>query len=181
MKVVIPVGSLETGGGCKILVEIANALHARGHETEIILPYWSPVNYNVQCKLTKVPVPKVSKEYIPDGDVILPNFYTTFAPAYEAWPEKCVRLCQGFEPLWVQDADYAVWTYTRDVPVVSVSHWLDEQLYNYTHKRSAAIVNLGLDPDLYNPGSKQEKRNDENKKKVILYIARDPKLGYRLK
>jgi glycosyltransferase involved in cell wall biosynthesis len=176
MKVVIPAMSLETGGGCKILVEIANALHASGHDTEMVVPSWSPIVYDVKCKLTKVP--KLEKDNIPYGDIVLANFYSTFKPAYEAWPNQCVRLCQGFEPLWVKDKDYALWTYSHDIPIISVSHWLDDQIFQHTNKRSAAIVNLGLDPNIFYPGSNH---NNDNKRKVILYIARDPKLGYQLK
>jgi glycosyltransferase involved in cell wall biosynthesis len=177
MKVVIPVGSLETGGGCKILVDIANALVDKGHDTEIVIPQGAPIVYSVRCKITRVP--SLSKEYIPQGDIVLPNFYTTFRAAYDAWPEQCVRLCQGFEPYWVKDVEYAKWTYTRNVPVISVSKWLDEQIYKLTGRRGK-VVSLGVNPAVFYPG-KPRKGLRMDKRKIILYIARDPKLGYQLK
>ncbi|MFC5468837.1 glycosyltransferase family 4 protein [Cohnella suwonensis] len=169
---------METAGGCKSLVEIANTMHARGHETEFVIPYSSPVAYEVNCKVTRIPVPVLSKEYIPYGDIVLTNFYATFQPAYEAWPDQCVRFCQGFEPLWVKDKDFAVWTYSNDVPVISSSRWLDNQLFLYTGRRSTAIVPLGMSPYVFHPAEHPRPGHAE---KVILYIARDPKLGYQLK
>ncbi|MDR6224335.1 glycosyltransferase family 4 protein [Desmospora profundinema] len=241
MKVVIPMSSLETGGGCRVLADIANALVARGHETEIILPQWSPIAYPVNAKVIRVPALK--KDNIPYGDIVLANFYTTFQPAYEAWPKQCVRLCQGFEPDWLkgENREWALWTYKQKVPVISVSHWLDSRIHQLAGIRST-VVNLGVDPQVFQAGtgrqspvqpaaaSSQDKpafpslikawlrrsgfggknlwnhkqRKDSpwseeghspqmfrtgigqrqpvsHRTKVILYIARDPKVGYALK
>jgi glycosyltransferase involved in cell wall biosynthesis len=176
MKVVIPVGSLETGGGCKVLVDIANALHDKGHDTEIVIRDRAPIVYDIKCKVTRVP--ELKKENIPYGDIVLPNFYTTFLPAFEAWPEQCVRLCQGFEPYWVPNPDFAIWTYNQNVPIISVSHWLDDQIFNHVGKRGR-VVNLGIEPDIFNLGTSKEPKRE--RRKIILYIARDPKKGYALK
>lgn len=179
MKVVIPVSSMETGGGCRILAEIANALVSRGYETEMVLPDWSPVAYRVDAPIRRVPVLK--KENIPYGDIVLPNFYVTFQPAFAAWPNQCVRLCQGFEPAWLKGAerDFALLTYRKEVPVVSMSQWLDDQVYRYTGQRSV-VVNEGVDPQHFHPGRKEDPPSPK-RAKVILYIARDPKAGYELK
>lgn len=176
MKVVIPVGDLHIGGGCKVLVDIANALKARGHETEIVMPETGTVKYDVHCKLTIIP--ELSKEYIPYGDIILPNFYTTVPPAFEAWPNQTVRLSLGFEPYWVPDRDGALSTYQYDIPIISISNWLDEQIFNHVNKRSK-VINLGIDPDIFYPKT-EPKEFDRNTPKVILYIARDPG-DYQLK
>lgn len=176
MKVVIPVGDLHIGGGCKVLVEIANALQDRGHETEIVMPQTGTVKYDVRCKLTLIP--KLSKEFIPYGDIILPNFYTTVRPAVEAWPKQTVRLSLGFEPYWVPDKIEALNTYQYDIPIISISHWLDDQIFSHVNKRSE-VINLGIDPKVFYPGT-EPKIYDRNKPKVILYIAREPE-GYQLK
>jgi glycosyltransferase involved in cell wall biosynthesis len=177
MKVVIPVGALHVGGGCKVLAEVANALAARGHDTEVVIPQNAAVEYEVRCKLTRVP--SLSKEHIPYGDIVLPNFYTTFKPAYEAWPKQCVRFSLGFEPYWVPDPDYAIWTYAQGVPTISISHWLNEQIFNHVGQRGH-VVNLGIDPTIFRPPA-QRKRLYRNNRKVILYIARNPNSGYKLK
>ncbi|PTM58849.1 glycosyltransferase family 4 protein [Desmospora activa] len=179
MKIVIPVGSLETGGGCRVLADIANALVAKGYETEIVLPHWSPVAYPIDAKITRVPFLK--KDNIPYGDIVLPNFYITFQPAFAAWPKQCIRLCQGFEPDWLtgENRTVALWTYQQRVPVISVSHWLDKRIQAHVGQRST-VVNLGIDPHVFNPGAGQEDIKSHHPK-VILYIARDPKVGYALK
>jgi glycosyltransferase involved in cell wall biosynthesis len=177
MKVVIPVGALHIGGGCKVLAEVANALAARGHETEIVIPEGAVVEYDVYCKLTRIP--SLSKEHIPYGDIVLPNFYTTFKPAYEAWPEQCVRLSLGFEPYWVPDKDFAIWTYAQGVPTISISHWLDDQIYNHVGQRGL-VINLGVDPGVFHPAVKKHPLYKDGRK-VILYIARNPNSAYKLK
>jgi glycosyltransferase involved in cell wall biosynthesis len=178
MKVVIPVGSLETGGGCRTLVDIANALVARGHHAEIVIPRGMPIKYDIRAKITTVP--QLSKEFIPHGDIVLTNYYITFMPAFQAWPEQCVRLCQGFEPYWVPDKDYAIWTYAQKVPIISISHWLDQQISNHVNMHSSAVVNLGVDRSIFHPAAPNRVKSSR-RKRVILYIARDPKLGYAVK
>jgi glycosyltransferase involved in cell wall biosynthesis len=178
MKVVIPMSSVQTGGGSKILAEIANALVERGHPTEVVVPKWSPIDYPLTCKVTRVQ--EITKDNIPYGDIVLANFYRGFQQAYEAWPKQCVRLCQGFEPLWVEDKNLALSTYKAEVPIISVSHWLDEQINKHIGKRSEAVVQLGVDRNVFRPLPNQNS-NRKNRPKVILYIARDPKRGYKLK
>jgi glycosyltransferase involved in cell wall biosynthesis len=177
MKIIIPVGALHVGGGCKVLVETANALAAKGHDTEIVIPENAEVAYDVHCKLTRVP--SLSKEYIPYGDIVLPNFYTTFLPAYEAWPKQCVRFSLGFEPYWVPDKEAALWTYSQDVPVISISNWLNDQIYKHTGK-NGKVVNLGVDADIFHPPVKKP-RVYKDGRKVIMYIARNPNSAYKLK
>ncbi|NRD76719.1 glycosyltransferase family 4 protein [Bacillus sp. BRMEA1] len=169
MKVVIPVGDLHVGGGCKVLVDIANTLKARGHETEIVMPQTGTVKYDVHTKLTLIP--ELSKEHIPYGDIILTNFYTTVAPAVEAWPKQTVRLSLGFEPYWVPDKAEAIHSYQHDMPIISISHWLDEQIFQHVNKRSK-VINLGIDHTVFHPGS-ETKEFDSILPKVILYIGRD--------
>lgn len=174
MKVVIPVGALHIGGGCRVLAEVANALASAGHDTEVVIPEGMPIEYALHCKITKVP--SLAKEYIPFGDIVLPNFYTTFQGPFAAWPKQCVRLSLGFEPLWVPDAEYAIWTYQQGVPTISISHWLDDQIFMHSHQRGS-VVNLGIDRAVFHPKGQKMQRS----RKIILYLARDPQAGYELK
>jgi glycosyltransferase involved in cell wall biosynthesis len=170
LKVVIPIVALHVGGGCRALADIANALVKRGHQVEMVVKQGMPVAYKLNCKVTRVPA--FTKENIPYGDIVLLNYYyETFLPAFQAWPAQCVRLCQGFEPYWVPDQDFALWTYQQDIPIISISSWLDEQIYHHVGKRGK-IVNLGVDNRVFHPAPRKRKAN---KKTVILYIARDPK------
>lgn len=174
MKIVIPVGALHIGGGCRVLADTANALHRRGHDVTIVIPEEAPIEYKLDCAVVKVPA--LQSAYIPYGDIVLANFYTTFQPAFEAWPLQCVRLSLGFEPLWAHDVDYAISTYTQGVPVISISHWLDDQIYQVSGQRSH-VVNLGIERKIFHPKGKKGK----HRRKIILYIARDPAAGYALK
>lgn len=178
MKIIIPVADLHIGGGCKVLVDIAGALTDRGHDVEIVIPQSGTVKYKIPCKLTVVPT--LEKSYIPYGDIILPNFYTTFSPAFEAWPDQVVRLSLGFEPLWVPKRELALWTYAQDVPIISISSWLDQQIYNHVGRRST-IVSLGVDPRVFYAKQGSERKSSADKPSIIMYIARDPKAGYGLK
>jgi glycosyltransferase involved in cell wall biosynthesis len=175
MKVVIPVEELHIGGGCKVIVDLSDTLTMRGHEVEIVILESGVVQYPISCKLTRVY--GLLKETIPYGDIILPNFYTTFAPAFEAWPAQCVRLSLGFEPYWVADREKALWTYKQQIPIISISRWLDHQIYEHAGMRST-IVSLGVDPAVFYPTPKSI---EANQPKIILYIARDPEEGYKLK
>ncbi|MCZ8513591.1 glycosyltransferase family 4 protein [Paenibacillus filicis] len=177
MRVVIPVGALHLGGGCKNLADVANALHTRGHDTEVLVPEGMPVVYDVHCKLTRIP--SLDPSYIPYGDIVLANFYTTFKACYEAWPRHCVRFSQAYEPHWVPDKEFALWTYAHGVPIVSLSHWLDDQIFNDVGQRTF-VLNPGIDPQIFYP-SPVRKRLDKDKRKIILYLARDPDSGYELK
>src|SRR5690606_27650727 len=123
-------------------------------------------------------IPRLEPHYIPYGDVVLPNFYTTFLPAYYAWPQQTVRLSLGFEPYWVPDKATALWTYRRGVPIISLSRWLDEQIFQHVGQRST-VVNPGVDPATFQPRALN--KFDHNRTKIILYIARDPAYGYAMK
>jgi glycosyltransferase involved in cell wall biosynthesis len=177
MKVIIPVGALHLGGGCKNLADLANALHARGHDTEVLVPEIEPVVYDIHCKLTRIP--SLHPSYIPYGDIVVANFYTTFKACYEAWPLQCVRFSQAYEPSWVPDRDFAIWTYSHGVPVITLSHWLDEQIYRDVGQRTF-VLNPGVDPQVFYP-SPIPKTLNSDRRKIILYLARDPNSGYEIK
>lgn len=175
MKVIIPAIALGLTGGSKSLANIANALVSRGHQVEVVVVKGMPVHYPLHgCKVTVVP--QFKKEWIPKGDLILTNFYKTFKPCFEAWPRQCVRLCQGFEPDWVQDRNFALWTYRRGVPTISISKWLDNKLFQATRKRGL-VVPLGVNRTIFHPRPGGQKKSAI---KRILYIAREPK-GYHMK
>ncbi|MFC7372367.1 glycosyltransferase family 4 protein [Fictibacillus iocasae] len=177
MKIVIPIQSLEVGGGCKFLADIANALHMRGHDVTVVISEWAPIKYALRCKVVRVK--KLSAETIPFGDVVLPNFYVTFDAAYQAWPSQCIRLCQGFEPSWLEDKTAALSTYQNDVPVICISHYLNRQV-KAVNGRDNFVVNYGVDPQIFNPYGPSTKKLNSGIPS-IMYIGRDPSLGYAVK
>jgi len=174
MKVVIPVADLHTGGGCKVLADVSNALVRKGHKVEMVIPVSGRIEYELHCKVKRVPVLK--RRNIPYGDIVLPNFYTTFRPAFDAWPQKCVRFSLGYEPYWVPQKEEAIWSYSQGVPIITISNWLDEQIYQEVGQRST-VINLGVNPHVFFSNEPKTKNNP----KIIMYIARNPNSGYKLK
>lgn len=82
MKIIIPVLSLETGGGARFLYELANGLADRGHNVEIVIPQSAVIVWPLRAKVRRVP--ELAADFLPPGDFILPNFYPTVMPAWQA-------------------------------------------------------------------------------------------------
>lgn len=178
MKIVIPVEGFFQSGGCKILADIANGFVDRGHETIVVMPQNTMELYPIRAK--KLYVPSLSSEWIPDGDAIITNYYTTFAPAFTAHPTKCIRYCQGYEPDWLKgkDREKAIYSYQHPIPTISISHFLRKKIYADTRQHSD-VLNLGIEPEIFHPNLTI--RNRRKFKKVIMYIAREPKNGLEIK
>lgn len=175
MKIVIPVASLHLGGGCKILAETANRLHQLGHDVIVSIPDGKPIDFDLECKVVRIP--ELDAAYIPDGDVILPNYYTTVIPSFTAYPTKCMRLSLGYEPMWSNDKEGTLKTYALPIPIFSISQWHHDLILKETEKHSE-IINPGIDHSIFKP---KEENNTSNKTKKILFIARDPNLNYGFK
>lgn len=177
MKVVIPVINLNISGGCKVLAQLANGLVRAHHKVELVIPYDAHIHYPLLCKITRVP--KISKKYIPKGDIVLANYYKTFHACYEAWPKQCVRYSMGYEPYYVPDRNYAISTYQKKVPTVTISRWLQKILWKEIGQ-SSTVIPPGLDLSVYYPQTNLSKPTSNEKK--ILYVARHPKVlikGYK--
>ncbi|SDX55865.1 Glycosyl transferases group 1 [Marininema mesophilum] len=168
MKVVIPTVGLPLDGGTMNLINIALALIAKKHQVEILVGK-EPIRYPLHgCKITRIP--SLQKQFIPKGDIILTNYYKTFKPCFEAWPQQCVRLCQGFEPDWVKDRSFAIWTYKQNVPVISISNYLDNKVFQISGRRGI-VLPLGIDHKIFHPRSMIKKQRIV---KRIMYLARAP-------
>ncbi|SFX49068.1 Glycosyl transferases group 1 [Thermoactinomyces sp. DSM 45891] len=168
MKVVIPVINLSIGGGCKVLAQLAHGLVQANHEVEIVIPHNAPIHYPLTCKVTRVP--EISSKYIPSGDIILANYYKTFEAIYEAWPQQCVRYTMGYEPHYVPDKEYAISLYQKKVPTITISSWLQKNLWT-DNAQISTVISPGLDLDIYKPRENFIRPNGVRK---ILYIARNP-------
>jgi glycosyltransferase involved in cell wall biosynthesis len=161
LRVIIPIYDLHKGGGQKALSLIANALTEAGHNVVVVMPQSAQptMHYPVQATITLVPA--IEAPYLPCGDLILPNLYLNFPPAFQACPKQCVRLSFGFEPHLVDDP-LALWTYQQGVPVISNSHWVDQQIVATTGRQSRVVHN-GIDPAIFHP-----------KKDPIPYLPQQP-------
>jgi glycosyltransferase involved in cell wall biosynthesis len=175
MRIVIPVASLHLGGGCKLLAETANRLHQRGHKVIVSIPEGKPIDFDLKCEVVRMPT--LDASFIPDGDVILPNYYTTVMPSFTAFPTKCMRLSLGYEPMWSNDKEGTLKTYALPIPIFSISQWHHDLILKETEKHSM-VINPGIDHSIFKPN---EKNHTSNKTKKILFLARDPNLNYGFK
>lgn len=175
MKIVIPVLSLETGG-TRFIYQLANEIAARGHEVEIVVPENAVVSWPLHTKLTRVK--ELTPQSIPGCDFILPNFWPTVFPAWESGKGQVVRLSLGFEPLWVREKEKALATYLIDAPILSISQWHRQIIYQETGKDSTVIPG-GVDTQQFIPGPKLSRY--PGSKPTIGYILRSKEHGYTWK
>lgn len=153
MRILFPMYSLERGGGCRVVAEAANGLVARGHHVTIALPDGAPIAWQLTAGIKTVP--RLSAEFLPPADVVIPTFYTT-VPVAVATGRPIIRFSLGFEPLWVPDPAVALSGYSLPRPIITISKWLQELILNRTGRRSHQ-VNPGVDRAVFYPrGNKGE-------------------------
>ncbi|MBX6377400.1 MAG: glycosyltransferase family 4 protein [Clostridia bacterium] len=170
-KIVLPMMALDRGGS-RYHVEIARGLQAMGHEVEVTVVQGWPVHGKVPGKLTVIPA--MAPEFIPRGDVVLPNFWPTVEAAYRSQDAVFIRLCRGFEPLWVPEKKEALATYRLPIPLVTSSRHLRDLVQEWTG-RSSVVVPPGVDGAVFRPG---RKRSQDTGRPSLFYVARDVGSGY---
>lgn len=175
MKIVFPVLSLETGGGARFIYHLANALVDKGHDVEVVMPEKGVQVWPLHARLRRVK--ELTSTSIPSADFILPNFYLTVKPAWESQKGRVVRLSLGYEPLWVPDSETAKQTYLIGAPIMSISQWHRQVLFQETGLDST-VISAGVDTSTFHPYPKQSVQTG---RKNIFYIMRDPASGYTWK
>lgn len=174
MKLVIPVLSLETGG-TRFIYQLANEMAAKGHDVEIVLPQKAAIAWPLRTKITRVK--ELTPETIPSADFILPNFYPTVFPAWEAKKGQVVRLSLGYEPLWVKEKEAALASYLINAPIIAISEWHRQLIWQGTG-RDSAVIPGGADTSVFCPGPK---KSSTTKRLVVAYILRSREHGYTWK
>lgn len=147
MRILFPMHSLERGGGCRVVAEAANGLVDRGHHVTMALPENAPITWHLTAEIHRVP--RLSAEFMPPADVVLPTFYTTL-PIAIATGRPLIRFCLGFEPMWVPDPQNALAGYHIPRPIITISSWLQEILLHRAGKRSHQ-VHPGVDRAAFYP------------------------------
>lgn len=173
MQIVIPALSLHRGGGCRVLIEAANRLTARGHQVTFVLPKVSPIGWPVHSRITRVD--EITAASMPAGDIILTNFWPTVQPAVDSGRGRVARLSAGFEPLWVPNKKEALATYQADIPVIAISHHLRDLIFDATGQESF-IAQPGVDGSLFRPVKPEPKQG-----RKVLFIYRSEAHGYTYK
>lgn len=173
MRVVMPVLSLHRGGGCRVLIEAANQLTARGHEVEVVMLEPEPIAWPLHCKVTRVE--RITAGAIPPGDIILPNFWPTVLPAVASGQGRVVRFSNGFEPLWVANKEEALRTYQMGIPVITLGPYL-RQLIREQTGQDCFIAQPGIDGQTFRPVA--ERRGPGRR---LFFIHRSEAHGYHYK
>lgn len=171
MRVVIPVISLERGGGTRFLQEVGNGLCDRGHDIQYVIVAGKRVEFSLRGKVTFVP--RLVPEYMPVGDLVLPNFYAT---VYASLSGRAMpaRICLSYEPLFVEDKAGAAETYRIPMPIATISGWLQGILAERAGRRSI-VINPGIDHRTFYPIAR------ERLKATVLCIGRPVEQGYGFK
>jgi len=172
MKIVFPVMSLETGGGARYIYQVANGLVDRGHEVTIVMPEQGTLAWPV--KSTVLRVNSLSPSTIPEADFILPNFWPTVMPAWESQKGQVVRLSLGYEALWVPHPKRIKKTYKIGAPIISISNWHRQTLWDNVRVHSE-VIHGGVDTRIFRPAPKLSKATG---RKRIFYILRSKSYGY---
>ena len=127
-------------------------------------------------RIKVIRVRELSPDAIPQGDFIIPNFFTTVMPAWEANKGQVVRLSLGYEPLWITD-DQARQTYLIDAPILAISEWHRLMIKQGTGREST-VIHGGVDSSVFHPYPKPSAMTG---RKTIFYIDRSPSYGYAFK
>lgn len=166
MKIVIPVLSLEQGGGARFLYQLANALVDLGHVVEFVMPYSGALCWPVRAKVTRVK--ELTPAAIPEADVILPNFYRTVLPAWQSQKGRVIRLSLVYEPLCIPDVEVSKATYAIPTPIITISQW-QRQIIRTHLGLDSTVISAGVDSAYFHPSPKL---STQTGRKNIFYIMR---------
>ena len=171
MKVIIPVISLEKGGGTRFLHEIGSGLSDYGHDVQFVIVAGNRVEYAPRTRMTYVA--KLVPEAMPAGDIVLPNFYLT---VYASLSGRAMpaRICLSYEPLFVENPQEAAQTYKIPMPIATISGWLQQTLLSYANRHSI-VINPGIDHAVFHPTPVPRDPN------LVVCIGRAREQGYGFK
>ena len=170
MHVLFPMLGLERGGGCRVIVHLANGLVRRGHRVTVVMHRTGKLEWDLDAEL--VVVPDLTASSLPACDVMVANFWPTVAPAYNSGKGRMVRLSLGYEPLWVPTRELARETYRLPVPLVTVSQWLRRLILEELGVDST-VIPPGIDPAVFHP-----RRMEPDGQLRVLYMYRARSSGY---
>lgn len=171
VHVVFPMLSLERGGGCRVVVELANGLVRRGHQVTVVMPREGRLDWQISARLVRVD--QLAPQAMPACDVLVPNFWPTVEPAYRSGKGAVVRLSLGYEPLWVPNRTQARDTYRLPIPLVSISEW-HRNLMLADVGVDSRVIPPGVDLGVFRPAVQAERPSPPR----VLYIYRARGQGY---
>jgi len=171
MKINFNTLGLASGGGNRVIIELANRLSKRGHEVIISAITLDKFGWygkeNIKAKLniaypsviTRVIRQRIQHSHyfdvqadllqkiMPDCDANIATFCVTVAPTVNSGKGKSFYLVQSFEPYFFQNPKWikcAEESYKLPAVKLCVSHWLEQ-------KTGGIYVGNGVNTEIFNP------------------------------
>ena len=165
-------------GGNRVLFEVANRLHERGHDITLLANKQQDW-FNLKPPLQTYRDFNVLAKDIPESDVITATFCWT---AYLVDAVKGRRgipayYCQHYEPYFFMYPDQkrkAAATYDLPLNLIVNSPWL-KKLLKERHHRDSFLVVPGVDTDVFYP---REIERDEESFKILAFVSRSVFKGF---
>jgi glycosyltransferase involved in cell wall biosynthesis len=188
MKINFNTLGLSSGGGNRVIIELANRLVDRGQDVTISAVTLQRFDWygkeNIKAKLnmafpsviTRIIRQKIQHKYyvdvqldllkkiIPDCDINIATFCLTVAPTVDSHKGKPFYLVQNYEPWFFTDPrliKIANDSYDSPAIKVCVSHWLEQ-------KTGGIYIGNGVNTAVFNP----QCTFDEKEPNSILYFYR---------
>ncbi|HNC99132.1 MAG TPA: glycosyltransferase family 4 protein [Myxococcota bacterium] len=155
LKICFLLESCALSGGVRVVLDLARALQARGHEAIVLSrrgqPDWYPHPVAIQHADDLAHHGRAL-----NADVVVATFWTTLRPALACGARHTLHFCQGCE--W-ENIEYAeidgqiAAAYATPVPTLTVGPWLGPKITRKTGKPATLIHTLGqcVDTQTYHP------------------------------
>jgi glycosyltransferase involved in cell wall biosynthesis len=188
MKINFNTFGLSSGGGNRVIIELANRLADRGHDVSITAITLDEFNWygkeNIKAKLntafpsviTRIIRQKIQhenyldvqtdllKRIIPDCDINIATFCLTVAPTVYSNKGKPFYLVQNYEPYFFKEPKWLkIANDSYDLPAIKlcVSHWLQQ-------KTGGVYIGNGVNTEVFN----QQCPFGEKEPNSVLYFYR---------
>ena len=177
MKVSFVLVNPDISGGNRVLFEVANRLHKRGHDIELLAnkpQKW----FDLKVPLTVYGNFNELTQTIPESDVVTATFCWTAFPVDAVKGRKGIPAyyCQHYEPYFFMDEEHkkrAAETYDLPLNLIANSPWLQGVLKE-RHGRDSFLVVPGVDTDVFKPHSV---KRDEESFKILSFTSLTPFKG----
>ena len=168
MKISFLLPHIRISGGVKALLEYANRLYNRGHQTAIFFLKKQPKWYKLGQRMRLTPlinreahqesidwfsnrvpiyqVPKFLDQYLPDADVLVVSSWETAEVGVNLSPSKGRKFyfVQHYESLWAKQKRKADATYRKPFCKIVISSWL-QQILKYKFDQDSHLLVTPVD------------------------------------
>lgn len=148
--------STQLCGGVRVVFDQARALEQLGCIVTVRAAAGTHCWYSYPLNVVYCVLDMPFDEDKPVPDVIIATFWTTVQPALNLGVNNVVHLCQGFEgdiAEYTQISQQIDFAYSRKIPKLTVSSWLNERIYEKFGKTIFPVYEIGqiVDVEMYTP------------------------------